>query len=153
MPMIRNEGYTAYSTALPFVKSRPSNTAQPLPYPTSLSNTYQSHYIKKRTLGSVDVICEVYEPSREPTGSARSKIEHHRSRERNCVRGPTATSVRIKRDRFGSYACRKQTWCECEHTDTRILCKNAFNTIDLPEKRGWAGYQGRWIRPGDPRQI
>ena len=79
---------------------------------------------------------EVYEPSREPVSSARSKIEHRRSRERNCVRGPAAASVGVNRDRFGSYARGKQTWCKCERADARMLCINAFNIIDLPEKGG-----------------
>jgi len=78
---------------------------------------------------------KVYEPSREPVGTARSKIEHRRSRKRNCVRGPA--SVGVNRDRFGGYARRKQTWCECERADTQMLCVSvAFYIIGFPEKRG-----------------
>ena len=67
---IRNEGYTAYSTTLPFVRSGPSNPALPPPYPSSLSNTYQFHYIKKRKASMSSVKCT----NRPESQSARPEV-------------------------------------------------------------------------------
>jgi hypothetical protein len=79
----------------------------------------------------------MYEPSREPVRTARSKIEHRCSRERNCIRGTAAAaSIGVNWDGLGSYARRKQTRCECERVDAWMFCvDNAFYIIGLPEKK------------------
>jgi hypothetical protein len=81
--------------------------------------------IKKR---AAEVDSEVYEPSREPVGTARSKIEHRCGGERKGVKGNPSRSFSItaKGARLGCDARRKITWCQRKRANTRVLCVEDF---------------------------
>jgi len=96
-----------------------------------------NHIDKKEQEEKAGADGEVYEPSREPVGTARSKIKHRCCRERKRVKGNSSRSFSIdaKGVRLGCDARRKITWRQRERANFRVLCVDDFASVSRKRKQ------------------